>query len=688
MKKFYLFTILFTTTLSIMAQQRSAKAISEIASKCSKYIGSQDMTLKVASSALLKNVKTDNEAFVVYAAGERPGFVIISADERMPEILAMSDNTTFDTQDGRNESLMELLNSYEAAHQLISEGKSTAEELFGMSADVASASSLTKEPLLGTISFNQVAPYNRKTPVINGKRSVTGCVPTGMAMVMKYFHYPEVGVGAKDYYTKTNNIHINYNFSNTHFDWGNILDSYPSYVNESKANITYNANRVFYFSSEGGFMFDESYPHEIRITNFYQSTGSTISGNLQLVVENADRTIKRVASEPKVVSNLQNNYGWSYYYIAPNLPADIPDGDYFLYLGFTTNNSVYTYAKEGSSGTRDYFVKVQKKGNMFTWNNHTFHCAVDVQEADAVATLMAACGAACEADYGENSTSAYYHIAMQGLHDYFGYDHDIYTLSTQDALKNDMIIETKKNLDANLIVPVSGHPEEGSGHFYLIDGYDMTGNEPMFHINWGWGGTSDGYFLLTYMQPSTAGTGGNESNYSFKFWMMYNVCPDNGKDDGNMLCGAEISSSLTTLSPNKKTTISVTSLQNNNMIKNLNGKVYLYLVDEEEDAYKCGAFATLNQLQPRWYYKSLSATITIPSNIPNGDYHLELRMSDNDRFYAIKNQTVTMTGSTSGIDIVAGGNSQGNMEYDLEGRIASQSYQGIRIVNGVKMIKK
>ena len=38
----------------------------------------------------------------------------------------------------------------------------------------------------------------------------------------------------------------------------------------------------------------------------------------------------------------------------------------------------------------------------------------------------------------------------------------------------------------------TGNTESG-GHAFVCDGYDESG---LFHINWGWGGSGDGYFSL------------------------------------------------------------------------------------------------------------------------------------------------------------------------------------------------
>ena len=45
------------------------------------------------------------------------------------------------------------------------------------------------------------------------------------------------------------------------------------------------------------------------------------------------------------------------------------------------------------------------------------------------------------------------------------------------------------------------------GHEFVCDGYMYEGGD-LFHINWGWGGMSDGYFVLSVLNPDEQGIGG------------------------------------------------------------------------------------------------------------------------------------------------------------------------------------
>lgn len=38
----------------------------------------------------------------------------------------------------------------------------------------------------------------------------------------------------------------------------------------------------------------------------------------------------------------------------------------------------------------------------------------------------------------------------------------------------------------------------GGGHCFVLDGYDGKG---YFHVNWGWGGSSNGYFKVAILNP-------------------------------------------------------------------------------------------------------------------------------------------------------------------------------------------
>jgi len=83
----------------------------------------------------------------------------------------------------------------------------------------------------------------------------------------------------------------------------------------------------------------------------------------------------------------------------------------------------------------------------------------------------------------------------------------------------------KKQLDDKRPVMAHGTNLAGtSSHGFVIDGYDSKGK---FHINWGWGGTADGYYPIDSLSPNgrSLEDGWHHSN-DFKIWL--NIKPDEG----------------------------------------------------------------------------------------------------------------------------------------------------------------
>ena len=116
------------------------------------------------------------------------------------------------------------------------------------------------------------------------------------------------------------------------------------------------------------------------------------------------------------------------------------------------------------------------------------------EEADAVARLMSDVGVMCQAKYGASSTSAGSKTGVPRLATYFGYDKSIlffihnYLTDEQwkEALLEELAIGRPLVCYANI-------PSGGSGHNFVIDGYDEADR---FHVNWGWNGGSNGYFSV------------------------------------------------------------------------------------------------------------------------------------------------------------------------------------------------
>ena len=149
------------------------------------------------------------------------------------------------------------------------------------------------------------------------------------------------------------------------------------------------------------------------------------------------------------------------------------------------------------------------------------------QQKDAVAKLMYHCGAAVQMNYGPESAAS---VSATKLAKYFGYDADLMMDLNRSTFSLDkwmQIIDTE--LAAGRPVLYSGQASDG-GHQFICDGKDGEG---LYHINWGWSGSQNGYFDLSLLNPEKGGTGSGSSTegYNRLCSMTIGIAPDNGVVD-------------------------------------------------------------------------------------------------------------------------------------------------------------
>lgn len=120
-------------------------------------------------------------------------------------------------------------------------------------------------------------------------------------------------------------------------------------------------------------------------------------------------------------------------------------------------------------------------------------------EAQAVAKLMRYCGQAVKMEYSPYESIAYQESALLMI-DYFGYDKGAKHVSRIIYNNREWDELIYREIAANRPVLYSGYPAPGPiGHAFVCDGYDGNG---LYHFNWGWGGSQDGFFRLSLLNPS------------------------------------------------------------------------------------------------------------------------------------------------------------------------------------------
>jgi hypothetical protein len=120
------------------------------------------------------------------------------------------------------------------------------------------------------------------------------------------------------------------------------------------------------------------------------------------------------------------------------------------------------------------------------------------RQSDPLAVVSWHGGIAVNMNYAPDGSGAYTSDVPYALETYF-----LYATSTQYVDKaaysqtqwKDLI---KGSLDQKRPLQYSGHGSSG-GHAWVCDGYQVSGD--YFHMNWGWAGSYNGYFLLTNLNP-------------------------------------------------------------------------------------------------------------------------------------------------------------------------------------------
>lgn len=159
------------------------------------------------------------------------GFVMVAGDDIVTPVLAYSDEGAFDPNNippnaakwiegYKNQIRFAIENNIKATDEISQEWLNLIEgNTFSSSARAAGS----VNPLIQT-KWNQSPYYNALCP----GGSVTGCVATAMAQVMKYWNYPTNGTGFYSYNHPTYGT-LSANFGSTTYQWGSM----PNIVNSS-----------------------------------------------------------------------------------------------------------------------------------------------------------------------------------------------------------------------------------------------------------------------------------------------------------------------------------------------------------------------------------------------------------------------------------------------------------------------
>ena len=161
------------------------------------------------------------------------------------------------------------------------------------------------------------------------------------------------------------------------------------------------------------------------------------------------------------------------------------------YWGYPEHGTGSNYYTENDFG----YIEVDFEDAFYDFDNMAATNATSASQL-----LIFHAGVAVNMDYDWSGSGAWvtggYPSAFYAMENFFAYDSDI-SYQWKDNHSTDEYREIIKNeLDWGRPVISQGYDNGGyGGHAWNIDGY--AGNN--LHCNWGWGGSSNGYFNLTSM---------------------------------------------------------------------------------------------------------------------------------------------------------------------------------------------
>ena len=162
------------------------------------------------------------------------------------------------------------------------------------------------------------------------------------------------------------------------------------------------------------------------------------------------------------------------------------------------------------------------------------------EEADAVAKLMSDVGISVQMNYGPSSGTSAQRVPI-AFANYFYYNKGLKFLERCFFSSEEWNSIIKGELADKRPVLMTGiNYVEMVGHEFVLDGYNAQG---LYHVNWGWGGTSNGYFDVNFMSPDYQGIGGSNGGYVAEQAILADLYPDregNSEYAINMFCKSGI----------------------------------------------------------------------------------------------------------------------------------------------------
>jgi len=276
------------------------------------------------------------------------------------------------------------------------------------------------------------------------------------------------------------------------------------------------ASPVLAFSNESNYETDENPAVQFWLDTYKKQINYNVENNIiptsktsnewaRLEISSSSFTPK---NNTKTVDQLLHTTWDQGRYYNSHCPEDSEGPDDHVVVGCvaTALGQLMNYFRHPAVGTGSYGYNHDVYGWIeVNFSEQTYdydHMPVEPHDYnDNLARLLYNIGASVDMNYGPNGSGMWNHKGAYTLLTYFDYDP-----STTYLFKDSLPVDFDWNgtlvnhLNQNIPLYYAGWSDYDfiSGHAFILDGYTDSTH---YHINWGWGGSMDGYFVIDDLTP-------------------------------------------------------------------------------------------------------------------------------------------------------------------------------------------
>lgn len=271
------------------------------------------------------------------------------------------------------------------------------------------------------------------------------------------------------------------------------------------------SNGLLGYTDNGEFDVDNM-PHNVAdILSSYGEQVAYASAQSSLVRTQRQSRVARVAVEPLVAAHWGQAGVYNAYAPVAANGQRCPAGCIAVSMAQIMN--VYGAPTSGT-GSISYkpaalteYLSYDFDANPINWDEIKLNSRglpANTAAGDAVARLIYACGMSVKMNFAASGSGSSVTNAARALVSTFNYDRGIGIMDRQyfDDQQWEEMLYTE--ISEGRPVIYSARTAQNAGHAFVIDGYNTDG---YYHVNWGWEGGYDGYFLLSALDPAGNGQG-------------------------------------------------------------------------------------------------------------------------------------------------------------------------------------